>query len=329
MQAIKIKAFGGWQELEIAEHNLPYIQANELLIKVEAAGVNRPDIVQRRGHYPAPKGASEILGLEIAGTVIKTSSAVTKFKIGDKICGLIAGGGYAQYATIHEDTALPIPNGLSFIEAAALPETYFTVWSNVIERAKLADGETILIHGGTSGIGTTAIQIAKQFKNATVFATASSDEKCAAINKLGAVGINYLKQDYVEVIKQQTKDNSNGANVILDMVGGDYINKNIQIAAKDGRIVNIAFMNGAIAEVDFLPVMLKRLTLTGSTLRIRPISEKAQIANALKQHIWPLIESGKIKPIIDTVFELKNAGLAHKYMEESQHIGKIILSITK
>ncbi len=322
MQAIKVNSAGSWKELELHAHNLPHIAANELLIKVEAAGINRPDILQRQGHYPAPKGASPILGLEIAGTVISKSSSANKYNIGDKICGLIAGGGYAQYATIHQDNALPIPKGLNFVQAASLPETFFTVWSNLITRANLQTGESVLIHGGTSGIGVAAIQIAKHYKNAKIFATASTDKKCETIQKLGGIAINYLKQDYAEVIKQQTQG---GVDVILDMVGGDYISENIQIATQNGRIVNIAYMNGAIAEVNFLPIMLKSLTLTGSTLRPKSITEKAQIASDLQKHIWPLIESGKINPIIDKIFPLKDAALAHKYMEQGEHIGKIIL----
>ncbi|MCJ8324337.1 MAG: NAD(P)H-quinone oxidoreductase [Hyphomicrobiales bacterium] len=324
MQAITIKAFGSWQELELVKHDIPAIQAGELLIKVEAAGVNRPDILQRRGHYPAPKGASQILGLEIAGIVVAKSSSADKYNIGDEICGLVAGGGYAQYATIHQDTALPIPKGLNFIEAASLPETYFTVWNNMIDRAALKDGETILIHGGTSGIGVAAIQIARQYKFAKIFATAASEAKCTTIRSLEATAINYLTQDYVATIKAETA--GKGADVILDMVGGDYVNRNIQVAAKDGRIVNIAYLNGSIAEVDFMPVMLKRLTLTGSTLRNRPLAEKDKIASALHKNIWPLIEAGKIKPIIDNIFSLKDAGLAHKYMEGGSHIGKLILT---
>ena len=325
MQAIRINSVGSWEELELATHNVPHIQKGELLIKVEAAGINRPDILQRTGHYPPPKGASQILGLEISGVVVNKSSSADKYKIGDKICGLIAGGGYAQYATIHQDTALPIPQGLSFIEAASLPETYFTVWNNVIDRVALKDGENFLIHGGSSGIGVAAIQIARQFKFAKVFATAASEAKCATIKSLGAVAINYLMEDYVATIKAET--GGKGVDVILDMVGGDYISRNVQVAAQDGRIVNIAYLNGAIAEVDFLPVMLKRLTLTGSTLRNRPLAEKAKIAAALHKHIWPLIAAGKIKPIVDKVFALKDAGLAHKYMEDGRHIGKLMLEV--
>lgn len=327
MQAIRLNSFGSWQELELASHPLPHIQAGELLIKVEAAGVNRPDILQRTGHYPPPKEASDILGLEISGVVVAKSSSANQYKIGDKICGLIAGGGYAQYATIHQSCALPIPKGLSFIEAASLPETYFTVWNNVIDRAALLDGESILIHGGTSGIGVAAIQIARQFKFAKVFSTAATEAKCTTIRSLDATAINYLKEDYVATIKAETANK--GVNVILDMVGGDYINRNVQVAAQDGRIVNIAYLNGAIAEVDFMPVMLKRLTLTGSTLRNRPLAEKAKIAQNLRQYIWPLIEAGKIKPIVDKIFALKDAGLAHKYMENGRHIGKLMLDMSR
>lgn len=326
MQAIRLNSFGDWQELQLATHKVPPILAGELLVKVEAAGVNRPDILQRKGHYPPPQGASEILGLEIAGIVVAKSSFANKYNVGDRICGLVAGGGYAQYASIHQDTALPIPKGLSYIEAASLPETYFTVWNNVIDRAALQDGESLLIHGGSSGIGVAAIQIARQFKFAKVFATAASEAKCTTIRSLDATAINYLTQDYVATIKAET--GNKGVDVILDMVGGDYINRNVQLAANDGRIVNIAYLNGAIAEVDFMPVMLKRLTLTGSTLRGRPLAEKAKIAANLHQYIWPLIEAQKIKPIVDKVFALKDAGRAHKYMEDGRHIGKLMLDMT-
>ncbi|MEX2248356.1 MAG: NAD(P)H-quinone oxidoreductase [Parvibaculum sp.] len=325
MTAVAIREPGGPDVLETRRIARPDPGHGEILIKVAAAGVNRPDTIQRMGLYPPPPGAPETPGLEVAGEVVATGPGVTLWKTGEKVCALVGGGGYAEYCLAHESHALPVPQGLSMTEAAALPETFFTVWTNVFERGALKAGETFLVHGGSSGIGTTAIQLAALF-GATVIATAGSAEKCAACLKLGAdAAIDYRTQDFVAETKRLT--DGRGADVILDMVGGDYIPRNIQAAATDGRIVSIAFLNGSTAEVNFLPVMLKRLTLTGSTLRPRSIEEKAALAQALKEKVWPLIEAGRIKPLIDTVFPLADAAKAHALMEKSSHIGKIILAV--
>ncbi|MBX3496555.1 MAG: NAD(P)H-quinone oxidoreductase [Parvibaculum sp.] len=325
MTAIAIREPGGPDVLESRRIPLPDPGHGEILIKVEGAGVNRPDTIQRMGLYPPPPGAPETPGLEVAGEVVATGPGVTMWKAGDKVCALVGGGGYAEYCLAHEAHALPVPRGLSMTEAAALPETFFTVWTNVFERGNLKASETLLVHGGSSGIGTTAIQLASIF-GAKVIATAGSAEKCAACVKLGAdAAINYRDADFVAETKRLT--DGRGADVILDMVGGDYIPRNIQAAATDGRIVSIAFLNGPVAEVNFLPVMLKRLTLTGSTLRPRSIEEKAALALALREKVWPLIEAGRIKPLIDTVFPLADAAKAHALMEKSSHIGKIILTV--
>ncbi|PKQ06771.1 MAG: NAD(P)H-quinone oxidoreductase [Alphaproteobacteria bacterium HGW-Alphaproteobacteria-11] len=325
MTAIAIREPGGPDVLETRRIPRPDPGHGEILIKVAAAGVNRPDTIQRMGLYPPPPGAPATPGLEVAGEVVAMGAGVTMWKVGDKVCALVGGGGYAEYCLAHETHALPVPQGLSMTEAAALPETFFTVWTNVFERGNLKAGETLLVHGGSSGIGTTAIQLASIF-GAKVIATAGSAEKCAACLKLGAdTAINYRDADFVAETKRLTGDR--GADVILDMVGGDYIPRNIQAAATDGRIVSIAFLNGPTAEVNFLPVMLKRLTLTGSTLRPRSIEEKAALALALREKVWPLIEAGRVKPLIDTVFPLAGAAKAHALMEKSSHIGKIILTV--
>jgi NADPH:quinone reductase len=324
MPAIAITRPGGPDVLQPVEIAVPQPKAGELLVEVEAAGVNRPDVLQRQGGYPPPPGAPETPGLEIAGRVVKAGEGVRRFKAGDAVCALVAGGGYARYATVHEDNALPVPKGLTMIEAGALPETFFTVWTNVFERGGLKPGEAFLCHGGSSGIGTTAIQLAAAM-GARVFATAGSDDKCRACEALGAErGINYRTEDFVAVVKEAT--GGKGVDVILDMVGGPYIARNIQAAARDGRIVNIAFLQGSKAEIDFMPVMLKRLTLTGSTLRIRSVAEKAAIARALETSVWPLIEAGKIAPQIFRTFPLHEAAAAHALMESSAHIGKIVLT---
>ena len=325
MTAIAIREPGGPDVLEPRQIPRPEPAHGEILIKVAAAGVNRPDTIQRMGLYPPPPGAPETPGLEVAGEVVATGPGVTLWKTGDRVCALVGGGGYAEYCGTHEAHALPVPHGLSMTEAAALPETFFTVWANVFERGALKAGETLLVHGGSSGIGTTAIQLASLF-GASVIATAGSAEKCAACLKLGAAAaIDYKTQDFVAETRRLT--DNRGADVILDMVGGDYIPRNIQAAAVDGRIVSIAFLNGATAEVNFMPVMLKRLTLTGSTLRPRSIEEKASLARTLREKVWPLIEAGRVKPLIDTVFPLKDAARAHALMEKSSHIGKIVLTI--
>lgn len=327
MKFIDITEFGTPKVLKLQEGSLPTAQAGEVLIKIIAAGVNRPDVVQRQGLYPAPPGASPILGLEVSGVIEALGEGVTQWQVGDKICALTNGGAYAEYVTAPASQCLPIPNGLSMIEAAALPETCFTVWSNLFDRVQLKAGETLLVHGGSSGIGTTAIQMAKAM-GVRVFTTAGSDEKCEACVKLGAeIAINYHDSDFVEVIKEAT--NKKGVNVILDMVGGDYIAKNFKIAALEGRIVNIAYLQGPVVKVNFLPIMLKRLTVTGSTLRPQSADTKAAIANNLKTFIWPFIESGKIKPLIAQCFPLEQANDAHTLMESNKHIGKIVLTVSE
>lgn len=324
MRCVAMKAPGEADVLYLDQASVPQPGAGEVLVRVAAAGINRPDILQRKGLYPPPPDASPILGLEIAGEVIACGDSVTDWKMGDQVCALVNGGGYAEYVLAPATQCLPIPIGFSLIEAAALPETFFTVWSNLWMRAGLKAGETLLVHGGSSGIGTTAIQLAVAL-GVKVFATAGSAEKCAAINTLGAVAINYREQDFVEQIKHQTS--GQGANVILDMVGGDYIQRNFSAAAKDGRIVNIAFLNGSKTQLDLMPLMLKRLTLTGSTLRAQSPAAKAQIAQQLKAYVWPLLDAQKIKPIVDSVFPLAEVAKAHVRMESGKHIGKIVLNI--
>jgi len=323
MYVITLKKIGTPDVLEIGDSPIPTPNSYEVLIRVHAAGINRPDILQRQGLYPAPADASPILGLEVAGEITEIGKDVTEWKIGDKVCALVNGGGYAEYAVAPAAQCLPIPDNFSFAQAAALPETFFTVWHNLFQRAQLKAGETLLVHGGTSGIGTTAIQLAVAF-GVKVFATAGSMEKCQAITSLGAVAINYREQDFVAEIKTQTQ--GQGVNVILDMVGGDYIQRNFSAAAKDARIVNIAFLNGSKTELDLMPLMLKRLTLTGSTLRAQSPQIKAKIAQELKKQVWPLLDQQKIKPIIDSVFPFSEVAKAHERMESSQHIGKIILT---
>ena len=324
MRAIRAKIPGGPEVLELIEQPIPTPGPGEVLIKIAAAGVNRPDMLQREGGYPPPPGAPETLGLEVSGTIIGLGKgAGGRFGLGAEICALLPGGGYATHAIAHESNCMAIPQGLSLEEAAALPETFLTVWTNVFERAGLKPGEIFLVHGGASGIGTTAIMMAKAM-GARVFTTAGSDEKCRAAEALGAEqAINYKTQDFVEVIKAAT--NKKGADVILDMVGGPYIARNIAAVARDGRIVSIAFLEGSTAQIDFMPVMLKRLTLTGSTLRIRPIAEKAALCQALEAKIWPFIAQGQIKPQIFAKFPLAEAADAHRLMEKSGHIGKILL----
>lgn len=325
MRYIDLPEFGGPENMRLAEGEVPEVGAGEVLVRVEAAGVNRPDLVQRLGFYPPPPGASPVLGLEVAGEVVAVGEGVNRWKAGDKVCALTNGGGYAEYALAPAGQCLPIPDGLTAVEAAALPETFFTVWSNLMHRARLKKGEVLLVHGGSSGIGTTAIQIAASLE-VRVFATAGSAEKCAACEKLGAErAINYREQDFVAEVLAAT--NGQGADVILDMVGGDYVDRNIQCAARDGRIVNIAFLAGARVEVNLLPVMLKRLTLTGSTLRPQPPEVKAAIAKDLELQVWPLVAAGRIRPQIAATFPLADVGAAHRLMESSNHIGKIVLVI--
>jgi putative PIG3 family NAD(P)H quinone oxidoreductase len=325
MTAIGIKTPGGPEALAPEERPVPVPGPTEVLVRVRAAGVNRPDVMQRKGQYPPPPGAPDIPGLEIAGDVVAVGGKVTRWKIGDKICALVPGGGYAEYCVTDEATALPVPKGFSYVEAAALPETFMTVWHNVFERGALKSGETFLVHGGSSGIGTTAIMLAKQF-GATVIATAGSPEKCEACRKLGAdVAIDYNKEDFVAVTKEAT--GKKGANLILDMIGGDYVDRNFEAAAVEGRIVQIATQKGTKVTADLRRLMLKRLTLTGSTLRARPVSDKAEIARALEAKVWPLLEAGKVRPVIDSTFPLAKASEAHARMETSLHIGKIMLEV--
>ena len=321
MRAIEIVA----KALKLTERPIPTPADYQVLIKIVAAGVNRPDIMQRKGLYPAPSGASDIPGLEIAGTVVATGAAVSHLKPGDSVCALVTGGGYAEYCLASAALCLPIPEGLSFIQAAALPETFFTVWSNVFDRAHLLPNETLLVHGGSSGIGTTAIQLAKAF-HAKVIVTAGSEAKCQFCMELGADdAINYKEQDFVEETNRLT-DNK-GVDVILDMIGGDYFPRNLKCMASDARLVQIAIQNGAKAEINLLPIMLKRLTITGSTLRTRDDAFKANIAQKLYKNVWPLLATGKIKPVIHSTFALNDAAFAHELMESSQHIGKIILEV--
>jgi NADPH2:quinone reductase len=324
INVITIDRPGGPDVLVPSTRPMPqHLDEHKILIKVDAAGVNRPDVLQRVGAYPPPKGASDIPGLEVAGTVVARARGADRHEVGDQVTALVIGGGYADYCVADERHALPIPDGLSLEEAAGIPETAFTVWSNVFDRGGLTEGETFLVHGGTSGIGTMAIQLAKAH-GATVLATAGTDEKCEAMAKLGADHtFNYQREDYVEGVKAAT--DGRGANVILDMVGGDYIERNWKAAAVEGRIVQIAFLNGASVEADFSRLMLKRLTHTGSTLRARSDAFKAQLADDVLHHVWPLIEAGDITIPVDSVFPLNEASKAHQRMESSQHMGKIIL----
>lgn len=325
MNCVEITEDGGPEVLKPTTRPVPSPGNGEVLIKVEAAGVNRPDVIQRQGHYAPPPGVTDIPGLEVAGTVVATGDGATGWQSGDTLCALVQGGGYGEYVTAPVQQCLPIPKGLGMVEAAALPETFFTVWTNVFERGALAPGETLLVHGGTSGIGTTAIQIANRL-GARVIATAGSSEKCQACLDLGAErAVNYREEDFVEAAKDF--GGGKGVNVILDMVGGDYLPKNVKALARDGRLVNIAFLKGSKAEVNFMPVMLKRLTLTGSTLRVQSAERKGEIAAALKERVWPLLETGDIKPVIYKTFALSDASQAHELMESSQHIGKIVLTV--
>lgn len=326
MLAIEITETPEGNYLTPCQREQPAITENEVLIKVEAAGVNRPDIMQRQGLYPPPPGASDIPGLEVAGTVIAIGNKVRQWQIGDQVCALVTGGGYAEYCAASEQLCLPVPEGINLVQAAGLPETFFTVWSNLFDRGQLSAGESILIHGGSSGIGTTAVQMAKAF-GASVFITAGNDDKCAFCTELGAdLAINYTQQDFVSTIKQHT-DNK-GVNVILDMIGGNYLPRNLKCLAIDGRLLQIAIQNGAKSEINLAAVMLKRLSIIGSTLRARDVNFKARIAQSLYQNIWPLLTSGQIKPIIDSTFPLTEANKAQQHMESSQHIGKIILTVS-
>jgi NADPH2:quinone reductase len=325
MRAIVVPRPGGPEALRLERRPRPEPGSREILVRVEAAGVNRPDVHQRQGHYPPPPGVTDILGLEIAGEIVALGPDARAYSLGARVSALVPGGGYADYCVAHETNALPIPAGLDAIEAAAIPEAYFTVWTNVFSRGALKAGETLLVHGGTSGIGTTAIALAKAF-GAHVVATAGSDEKAAHCERLGAdLGVNYRKDDFVASTLRAT--GGRGADVILDMVGGDYVERNYAAAALDGRIVQIAFLNGQKATVDLRPLMVKRLVHTGSTLRPRSPAEKAVIAEALRAKVWPLLEAGRCRPIIDSTFPLTEASRAHERIESAEHVGKVVLTM--
>jgi NADPH2:quinone reductase len=325
MQAIEITQAGSPEVLKICERPMPTLKAGEVLVKVHAAGVNRPDVLQRMGHYPAPPGASDLPGLELAGEIVGGDVGDSGFALGDMVCALVSGGAYARYCAVPIGQCLPVPKGLSALQAASLPETFFTVWTNVFERCKLAAGESFLVQGGTSGIGVTAIQMAVALGH-RVFATAGTDEKCRACEQLGAErGINYRTEDFSQVVKTLT--DGRGVDVILDMVGGDYVAREVDCLADDGRIGLIALQGGAKATVDLGQILRRRLTISGSTLRARPVAVKAAIALQLRENIWPLLDSGKIKPVIHQVFPLEQACAAHALMESGTHVGKIMLQL--
>lgn len=325
MRAIEIIKPGAPEVLKPCDRPMPAAKVGELLIKVHAAGVNRPDVLQRTGNYPVPPGASDLPGLEVAGEIVDGDLSGSGFTKGDMVCALVQGGGYAEYCVAPVAQCLPVPKGWSAIEAASLPETFFTVYSNIFDRARLAEGEILLVQGGSSGIGVTAIQMATALGH-RVFATAGTDEKCRACESLGAErGINYRSEDFVEIVKSLT--GGKGADVIIDMVAGDYVNRDINCLADDGRLVIIALLGGAKGEVNFGEIMRRRLTITGSTLRPRPVAFKQDVAQKLRQRIWPLLESGKIKPVIFKTFPLEQAAEAHTLMESSTHVGKIMLQV--
>jgi NADPH2:quinone reductase len=327
MIAIAITRSGGPEVLRAVEMPVPEPGEGEVLIRVAAAGVNRPDLMQREGKYPPPSGASEIPGLEVAGTVAGKGSGAERWNTGDRVCALVTGGGYAEYCLAPAVQCLPVPRGLDLVSAAAIPETFFTVWANVFERGHLRAGETFLVHGGSSGIGTTAIQLARAF-GATVFATAGSKEKCDACESLGAAGaVNYRQEDFVRVLKAAT--DGRGVDVILDMVGGDYFGRNVDLLALEGRLLQIALLKGSRAELNLATLLRRRLTVTGSTLRVRSVEEKGAIAKAVERAVWPLLESGQVKPIVYAKVPLSNAADAHRILEEGKHIGKVVLVVTE
>lgn len=325
MQAIEIAAPGGPEVLRLVERSLPACAPGEVLVRVEAAGVNRPDLLQRQGRYAPPAGASDLPGLEIAGRIVGGNLQGTSWRLGDAVCALVAGGGYAEFCAAPAAQCLPVPAGLTFLEAAALPETYFTVWSNVFDRGRLRAGETLLVQGGASGIGVAAIQIAHAW-GARVFATAGSPEKCVACEALGAErAINYRTEDFAALARELTQ--GRGVDVILDMVAGDYLARELECLAEDGRLVIIAVQGGARAQIDAGLVLRRRLTVTGSTLRPRPVEFKAAIAANLREHVWPLLEAGQIRPVIHSVFPLAQAARAHQALESGAHVGKIMLAV--
>jgi len=325
MTAVEIAQPGGPEVLRPVTRPTPALGSRDVLIAVAAAGVNRPDLMQRQGRYAPPPGASDIPGLEVAGRVVARGKDVEEWQEGDAVCALVAGGGYAEYCAAPAPQCLPVPKGLDFVQAAALPETVFTVWTNVFERGRLSAGETLLVHGGASGIGTTAIQMARA-RGVRVFATAGTREKCAACEKLGAErAIDYAREDFVAVVAELTA--GRGVDVVLDMVGGDYLPRNLASLATDGRLVQIAFLKGPRAEIDLMTVMHRRLTLTGSTLRPRSIEEKGQIARAVRENVWPLIEKGDVRPVLHATFPLAAAAEAHRALEAGTHVGKIVLIV--
>jgi putative PIG3 family NAD(P)H quinone oxidoreductase len=327
MRFVDLPSFGEPEVMTIAKGPLPVPRTGEILVRVEAAGINRPDVQQRKGAYPPPKDASPILGLEIAGEVVSLGDGVTEFKIGDKVCALANGGGYAEYCAVPAGQALPWPKGYDAVKAAAVPETFFTVWANLFQMAGLTEGESVLIHGGSSGIGTTAIQLAKAFGASAIFATAGSKDKCEACEKLGATrGIDYRTEDFAEVIKAET--GGKGVDVVLDMIGANYLEKNLASLAKDGCLSIIAFLGGNIADkVNLAPIMVKRLTITGSTMRPRTAEEKRAIRDDLVAQVWPLLEDGKVAPVIHAVLPFDQVVEAHRLMETSSHIGKIVMTV--
>jgi putative PIG3 family NAD(P)H quinone oxidoreductase len=325
MSVVEIASPGGPEQLKLAQRPVPRPGDGEVLVRVAAAGVNRPDVMQRQGRYPPPPGASDLPGLEIAGEIAALGPKVSGLSIGDKVTALLSGGGYASYAVAAAPLCLPLPEGISMVEAAAIPETFFTVWTNLFDRGRCKAGDTVLIHGGTSGIGTTAIQLGAAW-GARVFATAGSDDKARACERLGAVrGINYRTEDFVEVMRAET--GGKGVDVTLDMVAGSYIPRNLDIAALEGRIVMISLMGGSRAEINAGTILTKRLTLTGSTLRSRTVEQKAEVADAVRKNIWPLLAEGRVRPVIHATFPLAHASEAHRLMETSNHIGKIVLTI--
>jgi NADPH2:quinone reductase len=325
MTVVEIAAPGGPEQLKLSVRPVPRPGDEEVLVRVAAAGVNRPDVMQRQGRYPAPAGASDLPGLEIAGEIVAMGPKVSGLSIGEQVTALLAGGGYATYAIAAAPLCLPVPTGISMVEAAAIPETFFTVWTNLFDRGGCKAGETVLIHGGTSGIGTTAIQLACAW-GARVFATAGSDDKARACERLGAIrGINYRTEDFVEIMRAQT--GGKGVDVTLDMVAGSYVARNLEIAALEGRVVVISLLGGSRAEINMGMILTKRLTLTGSTLRARTIPQKAAVANAVRQNVWPLLAAGRVRPVIHATFPLAEASEAHRLMETSNHIGKIVLTV--
>jgi NADPH:quinone reductase len=325
MAVVEIAAPGGPEQLKSSVRPLPEPKEGEVLVRVAAAGVNRPDVMQRQGRYPPPPGASDLPGLEIAGEIVALGPKVSGLSVGDKIASLLPGGGYAAYAIAAAPLCMPVPAGLSMVEAAAIPETFMTVWTNLFERGGCKKGDVVLIHGGTSGIGTTAIQLATVW-GAKVFATAGSEEKARACEKFGAVlGIDYRTQDFVEVIRAQTQ--GYGIDITLDMVAGSYVQRNLDIAAVEGRVVTISLLGGSRAEINMGMILTKRLTLTGSTLRSRTVAQKAAVADALRRNVWPLFAAGRVRPVIYATFPLAEASEAHRLMETSQHIGKIVLTV--